>query len=423
MDDDSAGRKTVITDLPVPGSLLRLLAANVAFAAGLFVHGFLYNFYLERLGFTPLEMGRAQAALTGGALLALVPAGRLVDRAGARACMLAATVAAATGLALGGLARGEASIYAAALLAGAGTGAWRVAGGPLMLAATTPASRARAFSWNVGLMVGAGGLLYFLGGAVPEFLEGRGWDTLAARRAALIGAALLTLAATLLYARLPAARPATVAPTASTDAASTGGWTDARLAVVAGAVFVWMLAGALTLPFFNLYFARGHGLSLTATGALLGGAQIATALVLLGSAELAQRRGPRAALTAWTLVLPPALLLLALGLPLGVAAAVFVVQGFAAPATFALIDQLVLERADPARRGHAASWRNVATEASGVTGAAAGGAVLAAASFGVLFAAAAAAALLGALALAAVLRPAAVTTEAGRSAAGRAAGS
>jgi MFS transporter, DHA1 family, inner membrane transport protein len=422
MDDDSSGRKAVIGGLPETGSLLRLLAGNVAFAAGLFVHGFLYNFYLERLGFTPLEMGRAQAALTAGALLALLPAGRLVDRAGARTCMLLATGAAAAGLALGGLARREETIYAAALLAGAGTGAWRVAGGPLLLAATTPATRARAFSWNVGLMVAFGGALFFLGGAIPEWLDRQGWEALAARRAALVGAALVTLTAITLYAGLPPARPARP-PDASQAPAANSGWSDARLLLVTGAVFVWMLAGGLTLPFFNLYFARGHGLSLTATGALMGGAQIATALALLGSAELSQRRGPRAALALWTAVLPPALLALALGPALGVAAALFVVQGFAAPATFPLVDQLVLERADPARRGHAASWRNVATEASGVTGAAAGGALLAAASFAVLFAVAGAVALLGALLLVLLFRGAAATSAADRSAAGLSAGS
>ena len=50
----------------LPGSVGRLrllLGANVVFATGLFVHGFLYNFYLDSLGYSPLEMGRAQAAL------------------------------------------------------------------------------------------------------------------------------------------------------------------------------------------------------------------------------------------------------------------------------------------------------------------------------------------------------------------------
>jgi hypothetical protein len=41
---------------------------------------------------------------------------------------------------------------------------------------------------------------------------------------------------------------------------------------VTGAVFVWMLASALVAPFFNIYFVRIHGLTLTAAGALFGGA-------------------------------------------------------------------------------------------------------------------------------------------------------
>jgi MFS family permease len=441
---NDAARTRVMGHHSASGSLPGLLAANVAFAVGLFVHGFLYNFYLERLGYTPLAMGRAQAALTAGGLLALLPAGRLVDRFGPRVCVTAAALGAAAGLAAGALVERALPIYASALLAGAAVGTWRVAGGPLMLRVAGSEVRARAFSWNVGLMVAAGGVLYFLAGAVPERLTALGWDALGARRAALLAAALATGLAAALYARLPDETGATPAPAASPGPAGAAGvagaaggavrdgvrggegWSDGRLLAVTAAVFVWMLAASMTLPFFNLYFARAHGLSLTATGGLLGLGQVLTAAALLGSAELAQRRGPGTALAAWLVVMPPALLLLGLSPALGPAVALFVVQGFAPPATYPLVDQLVLERAHPARRGHAASWRNAATEASGVAGAWLGGALLAAASFGALFAAAGGVAAAGAVLLAVVLlgttRPAAGRSEPDRAAASSAGG-
>jgi MFS family permease len=389
--------------------LAGLLMANVAFAAGLFVHAFLYNFYLEWLGFSPLVMGRAQAALTAGGLVALLPAGRLVDRAGPRQATLLASLVTATGLLASAFAETELSIYAASLVAGAGAASWRVAGGPLLLQVATPAQRARAFSWNVGLLVAAGGALFFAAGALSERLLTVGVTTpLEARRLVLAVFALVTAAAVLLYARLPAVaavpRRATPAPNAAPSSPTSAGWSDRALAVATLAIFVWMLASAVAGPFFNLYFARAHGLTLTATGALLGAGHVVTALALLASAEVAQRRGPSFALGLWLAVLPPALLALALGPGLTIAVVLYAVQGFTAPATNPLIDQLVLEHAAPERRGRAASWRNTATEASGAVGAAVGGAVLAAASFGALFAAAGVIAVVGAAALGFALR-------------------
>ncbi len=379
------------------GRLPHLLGANVLFASGLFVHAFLYNFYLERLGYTPVEMGRAQAALTAGGLLALLPAGRLVDRAGsARAALLAALTAAA-GLVAGALAERAPGIYAAALVAGAGAAAWRVAGGPLLLAVAPVRLRTRAFSWNVALLVGAGGAYFAASGALPGVLEARaGLAPLAALRAVLLAGGVATALGALLYARLGAPGAGAAPVEMSAAAADPGVWSDTRIALAAGAVFVWMLAAAAVQPFFNLYFTRVHHLGLAGTGLLLGVGHVATAAALFASAELAARRSPGAALRAWLLALPLALAALMLGPALAPAALLYLVQGMVAPATNPLIDQLILERVAVRRRGAAASWRNAATEASGVAGAAAGGSVLHAGSFGLLFGASAAVGLLGA---------------------------
>src|ERR1051325_3489714 len=91
---DATGKQT----LP-PGVLL--MPGNVLFAPGLIFHAFLYNFYLEALNLSAVVMGHAAAALTGGGLVMLLPAGVLADRLGPRAALSAAAMVLAVGLALG----------------------------------------------------------------------------------------------------------------------------------------------------------------------------------------------------------------------------------------------------------------------------------------------------------------------------------
>ena len=96
------------------GRLALFVGCNVLFGAGLFAHAFLYNFYLDDLGATESVMGGAAAALTAGGLMALLPAGFVVDRLGAGRAYVMAALFAAAGLAAGAFARSHVPIYAAA---------------------------------------------------------------------------------------------------------------------------------------------------------------------------------------------------------------------------------------------------------------------------------------------------------------------
>jgi predicted MFS family arabinose efflux permease len=82
----------------------------------------------------------------------------------------------------------------------------------------------------------------------------------------------------------------------------------------------------------------------------------------------------------------------------------FLLQGFVAPATNPLIDQVLLDRAPASRHGAVSSLRNAATEVSGLVGASVGGRLLAAVGFGGLFTVAGGVALAGAAGLALWLR-------------------
>ncbi len=382
--------------------------ANVLFGAGLFAHAFLYNFYLGALGAGEAAMGNAAAALTAGGLVALAPAGIAVDRLGARRAYAAAAVLAGAGLVAGAFVETRAAVWTAAFAAGAGTAAWRVAMGPLVMALTEPGQRERAFSWNVGLLVGSGALWTAAAGAIPERVSRwAGGDALLGLRVALLAGAAGTLLSgfvLLAAARRDAVPPPETRPRMSVRETLASLAVPPHVARLVALVGLWMVASGLVIPFFNLYFRRAHELPVERIGVLFAAAQAVTAVVVLASGEIAARRGARAVLAGWLLLFAPALWGLTLGPTLGLALALFLVQGFVPPATNPLIDQLLLERAPPERRGAVSSWRGVATEGSGFVAAAVGGVLLERGSFALLFGVSAAVGLVAAVGLLAALR-------------------
>ncbi|HYR12208.1 MAG TPA: MFS transporter [Longimicrobium sp.] len=373
---------------PAPRSALaRFFAANVLFGSGLFAHGFLYNFYLAELNAGPAAMGAAAAALTAGGLAALAPAGILVDRAGPRRTYLLAALVAAAGLMAGAFAESLSALYAAAFVAGAGTAAWRVAIGPATLALASGPTQARAFSWNVGLLLASGAVWTWGAGAVPQLLGGG----MPGVRAALAIGAGGTLLGGALFATLRLPAHAEARPSAETTSAPRLRGIVESLAVPApvlarvALVALWMTAAALVIPFFNLYFQQVHRLPLSRIGGLMAAAQAVSAVAVFASGSIAARLGPARVLLGWVLLFGPAVWGMAGVAVLGPAIALYLVQGFAAPATHPLVDQLLLRGAPEDRRGAVSSWRNAATEGSGLAGAALGGVLLERTSFAVLF--------------------------------------
>ncbi len=366
-----------------------LFGGNVLFAAGLFFHAFLYNFYLDALGHSEAVMGYAAASLTAGGLAALLPAGKLVDKLGSRVVLCGAVFLGAAGLGLGAMVTRPSLVYAAALAAGAGTGAWRVAQGPMIMSLTTAGTRPRAFSWNVGLLVGTGGLWILIGGSVPSWLESAfGISNLMAIRLALFSGAVGTLISLILFVLLPkrgeleeSIEPEQIERAARTTPVSIPLTVPLVVVLVAG----WTLAPALVTPFFNIFFQREFAVSVGQIALIFAIAHGVTALAIFGSGEVATRLGPRRALAGWMLLFGPTVLVMAVAGSLEVAIALYLILGFISPATNPLIDQILLELAPEGRQGSVASLRNVATEGGGAGGAALGGVILATGSFGTLF--------------------------------------
>lgn len=392
---------TAVTRPTVP-TAAAAVAGNVLFATGLIFHAFLYNFYLEALHLSPQVMGYAVAALTGGGLLVLLPAGALADRAGPRTAAAIGAAVLALGLAGGALATEPWTIYAAAALAGAGSALWRVAMAPILMRVSAPHARSRAFAWNVGLLVAWGGAGTAIAGGASHWLEsGAGLSHLSAIRTALLLGAAVSLASLPVFRalRLDAPAPAAaepLAPSASSGAAPAGA--RAVLPLI-GLVAVWMLGSAIAAPFMNLYFSRVHGMAIARIAYLFGATSWCWAVLVVGSGEVVRRLGVRRVLMAAPLLFVPAMWGLSAAGSIGLAVILYGLQGLIAPVTNPVIDQWLLAQTPADRQGTVSSWRQVAADASGMAGAGLGGRVLAGGGFAPLFLVSAGIGLLGAVGL------------------------
>jgi len=372
-------------------------------------------------------MGYAAASLTAGALAALLPAGKLVDARGPRLVLCTGVMLGVLGLAAGALVTAPAAVYAAAALAGAGAGSWRVAQGPMIMGLTDSDTRPRAFSWNVGFLVGTGGLWILISGSVPAWLEAMlGVTPLVAIRIALLAGAVATLGGLILFVVLPRGGVGggvgadTSTATSGEDRAAAVSSpppppsVPATVMILVVLVAVWMLGPALVTPFFNIFFNRELGLPVVQIGLIFAVAHLITACAIFGSGEVAARLGPKRALAGWMLLFGPTMLAMAVVGSVGMAPVLYLVQGFVSPATNPLIDQILLESAPASRRGMVSSWRNAATEGSGAGAAAVGGVVLQSGSFATLFATAGVTGLIAAILLLFGLARAPAPASAGR---------
>jgi MFS family permease len=383
------------------------LAGNVCFGAGLIVHAFAYNFYLRDLGFAPATMGDQVSAMTLGGLAALLPAGWATDRLGAKQLMAIGVVVCTIGLVLGGLVRDRATMLAAAAVVGAGGATCRVTWSPALMRLTTTANRARAFTWNVALLMASAAAGNAVAGSAPQWFAAVGAPFgVSGTQIALIGSALVTLCALPCYLAIRLER--SEAPTHAVPRAlgSVSALTVPRSAAIAlAAVTAWMLTDAIVQPFLNILFTDRFAMSVASVGSLFGAALALRAVALIGAAETARRWGPWPALVLWIAISVPSFAIIAATHAASVAIGAFMIIGFLGPATNPLIDQLMLERIPVDRHGAVASWRNIGAEATGAVGAAVGGRVLEASSFPMLFVGAAVIGVLTAPLLLIVLRP------------------
>ena len=363
--------------------LIRFFAANALFASGLGFHAFLYNFYLEGLGHSPVEMGRAAATWSFGGLLVLLPVGRSVDKWGPKPVIVLAAVLAGMGLAWGAFATSTLPIYLASALAGAAGVSWRVAQAPVLMELSTAQNRSRLFTLDAALLVAAGAGATAMSGAFVERIAS-GWHMgrTSALSITLVIGALLTAASAFAYSTLELS-PKTAGANAPATGTSVIPSTAILLIALTG---LWLAGLTLASPFFNLYFAHTFHLPIARVSWIFSAATVTTAILLTGAGEVATRIGARPALVIWLALFAPAMWGLALAPTVGLAAACYLMQSIVSPAANPLLDQLLLESVPPERRGVVSSWRQAMASAGQVLAQSLGGVVLAATSFTALFA-------------------------------------
>jgi MFS family permease len=312
---------TTATETPLPASAAPLPEARRALAGAGLAHA-LHDGYTDMI-YVLLPVWQAEFGLGYGALAALrglyagamaalqVPAGRLAERLGARAVLVAGTLLAALGYALAGLSGGLAGLCAALALSGAGSATQH----PLASAAVS-----RAYGANARGPLGTYNVTGDLGKAALPALLALLLVAVPWRPALWLLAGLGALVAAAVWALVPAASGRPVGP-ASAKPERSGGRGGFGLLFAIGVLDSGVRMGFLTfLPF--LLQAKGADLPLVGaalTLLFLGGAAGKFACGWLGArlglltTVLATEAGTAAAILAViALPLAPVLVLLPL---------------------------------------------------------------------------------------------------------------
>ncbi|HEY2825639.1 MAG TPA: hypothetical protein VGI83_08850, partial [Gemmatimonadales bacterium] len=248
--------------------LALLFLGNVLFASGLAFHAFLYNFYLDGLHHTTIVMGRAAAVWSFAGLLALLPAGRGVDRWGAKPVIMVAASCACAGLAWGAVAGAPLTIYLASAMAGVAAVAWRVAQAPVLMQLSTPANRSRVFALDVALLVASGALSTWASGGLLGLIERSvGVSHGNALTLTLLAGSGITALSVAVYAVAGIPRVERRTPPVGPGATAV----SPLVILLAGLSGLWIAGLTMASPFFNLYFARNYHLSVERVSWILSG--------------------------------------------------------------------------------------------------------------------------------------------------------
>jgi MFS family permease len=294
---------------PAPNRWFILTVLTSAYGAGAFgVLGVspLSPFLLEAFGLTRVEVGLLLPAVYVSGLVFSLPAGRMADRFGARACFLGGLAIAGVTLLAGAWVPGFTALLGCLVIAGIGWSIVNPALGKAIIDVFPPSERGVAMGIKqMGLTVGG------IGSALILPLVASRWSW---RLALGLCAAVVLVPGTLAWRPLSVfARPRSGSALVAASARADGWWWTRRPALLvffAAGLGLGMTQAAL-LGFLPLFATRRLGLSMVAAGGLLAAAQAGGALarVALGMASDRWRGGSR---TPW-LVLTSVLAAMAFG--------------------------------------------------------------------------------------------------------------
>lgn len=263
-----------------PSRWLLLTVLTAAYGAGAFgVLGVspLSPFLLAAFSLTRVEVGLLLPAVYASGLLFSLPAGRMADRLGVRACLLGGLALAGAMLLLAARVRSFPGLLGS--LAGAGIG-WSIVNpalGKAIIDLFPPSQRGVAMGIKqMGLTVG--GVASAL--ALPPLAATLGW-----RGALLVGAMVVAAPVALAWRALGTLGAGDARPGGVTDPEAASAWWWARrpalLLFFASGLALGMGQSAV-LGFLPLFATQGLGLSAVAAGALLATAQGGGALARVG---------------------------------------------------------------------------------------------------------------------------------------------
>ena len=132
--------------------------------------GAVYNLYVLALGFAPSFLGTLLVAGMLGAGAAVVPAGALVDRLGARALLLGGSLVVAAGVGVQLALPLGAVLLAGSVLAGAGAAAFYVAAAPYLARVAPEGRQNELFSLDTAAALGGTALGSVVAGQVATLL-------------------------------------------------------------------------------------------------------------------------------------------------------------------------------------------------------------------------------------------------------------
>jgi len=240
------------------------LGAAVLLHLGLFIFALLYNLYLIDQGFREDFLGALNAFDRVGMVVGILPAALVVHRLGLRRTLLATLASLAAIMAARSLAVARMPLEALSFAWGLVFAVWAVLLAPMVAGLVEEKRRPGAFSLFFATLfaVGIGG--NWLGGHLPGWLHGK--------QAALLAAAALVAAGTLLAVRL--------APEGRAPAGRRIYPRSNFLARYLGPFALWHLATGSFNPLANAYFQRLR-FPVEQIGAIFSGSQLAQVCTVL----------------------------------------------------------------------------------------------------------------------------------------------
>ncbi|GAC1402512.1 MAG: hypothetical protein NVSMB65_19600 [Chloroflexota bacterium] len=349
----------------------RLLLGNLLSATGQGAVGVVYNLYLVDLHQGLDIIGLLSAISTVAVAVTALFSGLLLRRWPARRIMLAGTAVLAAAIIGPALLTNRAALVAFSIMGGIGAALASNLVGYTLMEEGPPEQQAHLFSAYFAVVSGGGMVGGLLSSLVALFatmfsLPGGG-DSVLAHRLVLVGGGLMSMLAVPFLAAMTAPRPLDesaggrrVRRTAAPPRANP----ERDLAAILVAVAFLAASLGLAMPFINVYFAQVAHATTSQIGLIFSVAAGIATLTTFGGPALAQRFGKLPTFVGARLITAPCLLLLAWHVPLGLAAAAFLMRNIMGNISGALDTNYMLEVLPPALRARASGWRTAVFNAA-----------------------------------------------------------